>query len=349
PLAPTMTAVPPVGVSSANASTQLLTSPPGPTPAPRRRSVAPILVALVLISAAGAAWWLATRRPARPVERPPEPTPVSRTQVEVGTAATPEPLPTFQSSPAPPEAGPPTAPPPTQSQPLDEGARRAAERARNQTVLSRESARKVRAAEIAPAEFEKAVAQHRRAQALFDRGDFPAALAAYERATQLFDASQNRAEAAQREAHRISSLPTTPPHPPPRPQPTRVPTTGIAEVRPPSLPSEPARPSEVARIRDLVARYQQAQSTLDADAYARIYPGADAQKIRVAFEQLRSQSVVFEIDKIEVAPSGTSATVRGRETRTAVPRAGSDVHFAGPRVLQLEKRGEAWVISRLGQ
>src|SRR5262249_43544851 len=83
PLAPTMTAVPPVGVSSANASTQLLTSPPGPTPAPRRRSVAPILVALVLISGAGAAWWLATRRPARPVERPPEPTPVSRTQVEV--------------------------------------------------------------------------------------------------------------------------------------------------------------------------------------------------------------------------------------------------------------------------
>jgi ketosteroid isomerase-like protein len=97
-----------------------------------------------------------------------------------------------------------------------------------------------------------------------------------------------------------------------------------------------------------VRRYEKAQSALDADAYARIYPGADAQKIRTAFEQMRSQSVEFEIEKIEIAPGGASATVRGRETRTAVPRMGPDQHFTGPRLLHLEKRGDTWVITRLG-
>src|SRR6202022_4999269 len=94
-------------------------------------------------------------------------------------------------------------------------------------------------------------------------------------------------------------------------------------------PAEPGRPSETERIRDLVRRYEKAQSALDADSYARIYPGADAQKIRTAFEQMRSQSVEFEIEKIEIAPGGASATVRGREPRTAAPHRAPAQPFTG--------------------
>jgi serine/threonine protein kinase/ketosteroid isomerase-like protein len=329
------------------------TKPMVRTPAaPRRRAFPAILPALAVLVTLGVTWWVITHRAAQRGERPfPAPSPVATAAVVLPPpAATAEPLPTIPPSAAQPPAAQPTAPPAIERPSVDDGARRSADKARSQTTLSRENARRAHAAELAPAEFERAAAQERKSRSLLDRGSFAAAQAGYELAAQLFDTAQNRAETAQREAHRISTLPTAAPQAPARPEPTRAPPTSapVEAPRPTPLPAEPARPSDTERIRDLVRRYEKAQSALDADAYARIYPGADAQKIRTAFEQMRSQSVEFEIEKIEVAPGGASATVRGRETRTAVPRMGPDQHFTGPRVLYLDKRGDTWVITRLG-
>jgi len=320
--------------------------------APRRRGFPAILPALVVLATLGVTWWLVTHRATRRGERPsPAPSPVATAAVVLPPPGAPaEPLPTIQPTVAELPAAQPTAPPAIERPSADDGARRAADKARSQTTLSRENARRAHAAELAPAEFERAAAQERKSRSLLERGSFAAAQAGYELAAQLFDTAQNRAETAQREAHRISTLPTAAPQAPARPEPTRIPpTSAVVEApRPTAPPAEPARPSDTERIRDLVRRYEKAQSSLDADAYARLYPGADAQKIRSAFDQMRSQSVEFEIEKIEVAPGGASATVRGRETRTAVPRMGPDQHFAGPRVLHLEKRGDTWIITRLG-
>ena len=325
------------------------TAPPAALP-PRRgfpRALVPLAGVAILV----VAWWLATRRPTRPTAQP-QPSPVSspaaQSKVAPPPAATPETIPTVQSTAVQPEAVQPA--PATERPTMDEAGRRAADRARNQVAIARDKARKSGAPELAPAEWEKATMQERKARSFFERGSFATAQAGYELAGQIFDTAQKRAEAAQREAHQISSPPTAAPQPTARPEPTRAqPTSAPLEtLRSTPPPAEPARPSETERIRDLVRRYQKAQSTLDADAYAHIYPGADAQRIRSAFEQLRSQSIEFEIDKIEIAPGGASATVRGRETRTAAPRIGADQHFAGPRTLYLEKRGDTWVITRLG-
>jgi eukaryotic-like serine/threonine-protein kinase len=351
PLAPTVTVVgdDKAGAVKADTSTKPLVRAPA---APRRRAFPAILPALAVLATLGVTWWLVTHRATRRGERPsPLPSPVATAVVVLpAPEATAEPLPTIQSTVAEPPAAQPTAPPAIERPSVDEGARRAADKARSQTTISRENARRAHAAELAPAEFERAAAQERKSRSLLERGSFAAARAGYELAVQLFDTAQMRAETAQREAHRISTLPTAAPQAPARPEPTRAPPTSapVEAPRPTPPPAEPARPSDTERIRDLVRRYEKAQSALDADAYARIYPGADAQKIRSAFEQMRSQSVEFEIEKIEIAPGGTSATVRGRETRTAVPRMGPDQHFTGPRSLHLERRGETWVITRLG-
>jgi hypothetical protein len=54
--------------------------------------------------------------------------------------------------------------------------------------------------------------------------------------------------------------------------------------------------------------------------------------------------VEFEIRRIEMGPQGNSAQVYGSETRVAVPKAGNDLRISAERVVQLEKRGDAWVI-----
>src|SRR5262249_27397171 len=74
----------------------------------------------------------------------------------------------------------------------------------------------------------------------------------------------------------------------------------------------------------------------------------DKARVRAAFADLKSQELEFEIQRIEVAPGGSTAQVRGMEKRVAVPRVGSEQHLATSRVLTLEKRGDSWVITRLG-
>jgi serine/threonine-protein kinase len=116
-----------------------------------------------------------------------------------------------------------------------------------------------------------------------------------------------------------------------------------------SAPSPVARPvpSEADRLREAVRLYETAQNTLNADLYARIFPSVDRSRIEEAFRSFRSQSVEFEIRKIEIDPGGTSAEVSGFETRLAVPKAGNEQRVNSDRVLHFEKRGDAWVITAI--
>ena len=84
------------------------------------------------------------------------------------------------------------------------------------------------------------------------------------------------------------------------------PTVAVAAVpdkpaAPPPPPSHPA-PTEQDRIRETVALYEKAQNTLDADLYARVYPAVDRSRIEAAFRSFASQSVVFEIRRIQLEP-----------------------------------------------
>jgi hypothetical protein len=106
-------------------------------------------------------------------------------------------------------------------------------------------------------------------------------------------------------------------------------------------------PTDADRIRETVRLYETAQTQLDPDLYVRVFPGVDRSRVEQAFGSFRSQSVQFEIRKIDVGPGGTTAEVSGFETRMAVPKAGNDVRVTADRVLRLEKRGDAWIITAI--
>jgi hypothetical protein len=106
--------------------------------------------------------------------------------------------------------------------------------------------------------------------------------------------------------------------------------------------------SEEEKVREAVALYVQAQTSLDVGLYARVYPGLTGERRRMvesAFGNLKSQTLELDIQRVEI--TGTRAQVTGYERRLAVPRIGSEQRDARERVIHLEKRGDGWVITGL--
>ncbi len=328
-------------------------APAAPIESLRPRRIRAVAIAAPIVFAAiVAAALLLRHRPAREtaaastVRAAPIPTPFA--QVQPTTAA--EPTVGQRSAPAEVPASPPPAP-----SPQEEGtSRRAAEEARTRAARSRSVAEKAEAPELAADAFTRAAGKQREAQTLLARRKWAAAQTAFELAGTLFEGAQMMAQVALRDARLTSPVVVAAAPPAARPEPARAPATvpaAVEPVRPPTVtPAEPSRngASEQEKIREVIRRYEKAQSTLDADLYAGIFPSVDRERVRAGFESLRSQTLEFDIRKIEIAPGGTSAVVRGYERRTAVPRVGSEQRFNGERVIHLEKRAEGWMIARLG-
>jgi len=317
-------------------------------PAGSRRWTGVAAAALVVLGAV-LLWekpWKSSR-PGIPAAAP-TPVPAAATPGTV-SAAVEQPTPPLAT--ALPTEAPATPPPPTVAPRPTPAADIAGERAdaldaRQRASRVRADAERAGAAQKAPGPYGAARRSQADAERFLAQRRFAAASQAFERAAGGF-------EAAQSEVERIASLPsaTAPPAPTGRPEPPRVPTA-VAVVVPPTVPAahpEPTKPTvtEQDRIREAIRRYQQAQSNLDADLYAGVFPSVDRARIRAAFSDLRSQSVDISIQKVDLAPGGNTATVRAYEIRTAVPRVGNEQHIEGARVFTLEKTPEGWVITRL--
>ena len=231
------------------------------------------------------------------------------------------------------------------------GLRAQADQARAHAADARDRAAKARAPEQAQALYEFGLGKEKEGRDLLARGQAAAALAAFEASRDSFDKAEQfsrshpparatipeKAAAAEPTPRREAALP-----------PTAVPQA--ARVAPPAeAASRPERaPTDEDRIREVIRRYEKAQSSLDPDLYAAVYPGVDKARVRAAFADLRSQELEFEIQRVEILPGGSTAQVRGMEKRVAVPRVGSEQHLSAGRVITLEKRGDSWVITRLG-
>ncbi len=262
-------------------------------------------------------------------------------------------------TPAPPTILPPTplaitpesTPPPRATSSVESAADRvAAEQARRLVSRARGNAERLGASEKAPGPYGLGRRDERSGDRLMAQRKFSAAQAAFAKSA----ASFSTAEATVAQLTAARSAAATPVPLQTGLEPTRVPTTAAVSTerqRPPTnAPAEPTRGtvSDAEKIREIIRRYEKAQNTLDADLYIRAFPSVDREKVRAGFESLRSQILEFEIQKIEIAPGGASAVVRGYEKRTAVPRVGSEQRFNSERVIHLEKRAEGWVIARLG-
>jgi hypothetical protein len=221
---------------------------------------------------------------------------------------------------------------------------------------ARGAAERAKAAELAPALFDSARRKEREGQRLLASGDLGDAIASFATATALFRQAEGWSRSAPaRAAERVVAGETRPvPTRPPAPEPTRLPPTPaavLAESRPAaSRPTDAPRGgrSEEDRVRDALGLYVEAQNSLDVGLYARIYPSLTGERRRMveqAFENLRSQTLELDVQRVEV--NGTRATVSAFERRLAVPRVGSEQRDARQRTISLEKRGDAWVITEL--
>jgi hypothetical protein len=124
-----------------------------------------------------------------------------------------------------------------------------------------------------------------------------------------------------------------------------------AEASRPPAPSPPETvrpaPSEQDRIRETLRTYEKALNTLDVGLYVRVYPALESNRRQVEanWAAFRSQQVELEIRQIDL--QNTRAVVRVFQRLVAVPRVGSELRDARERTLELEKRGNAWVIIAL--
>ncbi len=322
--------------------------PPAPVPAESRRTTALWAVA-VLLAAAAAVLFLTRPRavtPPVPVPRPtapPAPPVVAAAPVAAPVAAT--------APPAEPTAEPVPTPAATTSAPTppapDPRLRQALERARARATSARETAERARAPELAAEAYDRGRAMETDAGVLVARNQIGPAADAFDVASRFF--AEALATARRAALPPPTAVPTARPAASTHVEPTvAVPAPErAAVVAPPPPPATKSAPSEPDRIRDVVALYEKAQNTLDADLYARVYPSVDRSRIETAFRSFASQKVVFEVRRIQLEPGGTTADVYGFETRVAVPRAGSEQRLSAERVMHLRRQGDAWVIAQL--
>jgi len=170
----------------------------------------------------------------------------------------------------------------------------------------------------------------------------PEALRAFEQASEAFAEAETSAvdSARQKLVDRANATPVVPPTSvPPTPRPTET-----AAPRP--TVEKPKAPTEDERVRAAVDRYAAAQSQLDVDQYIKVFPSLAAQRSRLeeAFRSYRSQSLEVDVKKVEL--DGDKATVRAVETRTFVPKVGSEGRDTRPVVLRLQLVAGEWVITR---
>lgn len=323
-------------------------------PAPPRRPRRAGLWILAAGLAAAVALVVLMRRQATPVAEAPalEPTavPAAPLQIKPQPAVLPEPTASSVSEPAIELTVPmPTARPARPS--VESTSREQLEAAALSASRARLSSERVRAPDLAGEAYRRGRAKEAEAQRLAARGRNGPAEAAYDLAARIY---------AQSEAAARTVVPTPPSaaaiatreEPAPQPVEPAKPVIAAAPQREGAAPVAPTSPghagsSDQDRIRETVRSYERAQSTLDAEMYARIFPTVDRARIAGAFQNLISQTVEFEIRRIEVDPNGAHAEVHGFERRVAIPRAGPEQRLNAARVIYVEKRGDSWVISRL--
>jgi len=232
--------------------------------------------------------------------------------------------------------------------------RRLTEEAASRMALSRQRAERARAKERVPELYDYGRTKEKEGRRLLAQGDHASARAAFQTATGVFERAENWArnalEARPSPPDQVAAArEPTPRAEPVRALPTAAPPAEITTLPAPASP-EPVRAavSEEDRIRETLRRYERAQNSLDVALYASVYPALTGERrklVETAFRNLRSQTVEFEIQRIEV--SNSRAVVQGFERRLAIPLIGSEQRDARGRVIRLEKRGEAWVISSL--
>jgi serine/threonine-protein kinase len=241
-----------------------------------------------------------------------------------------------------------------------EASRSAALSARASAARARQAALRAGASELAGALFEVGSHKEKEAERQLAAEDWPRARAGFEAAAADYTgaiswiASHPRKPSAPPERIAAVPGPTLPPQPTAHLEPTPAAAAPMPSPVPPRAPTSPpteaprVAPTDADRIRAVLRDFERAQDTLDLDLYTRLYPSlssAQRQNLERAWQGLAKQQVELDIRQIDV--KGSHAVARVFQRLVAVPRIGSELRDARERTFQLEKHGEAWVITGL--
>jgi ketosteroid isomerase-like protein len=100
-------------------------------------------------------------------------------------------------------------------------------------------------------------------------------------------------------------------------------------------------------VLDTLARYRAAYQSLDADAVARVFTGADVRDLRRAFKQAKSMSVGIDLAGCETAVTGDTATAACSVTRVTEPKAGERMTRSQRETFHLRRTPSGWVVERV--
>jgi hypothetical protein len=131
----------------------------------------------------------------------------------------------------------------------------------------------------------------------------------------------------------------------PRPlvtEPTPIPS-GRTEPAAPAV-AAPAPQTDDSAIRDALQRYRSGYESLDAAAVQSVYPGIDARALAAVFREYVSLTQSIQIDRIDIAPDGRTATVIGAVTTAPVVRTGRASPQRRNAIFMLRKRAGTWMI-----
>ena len=351
-----------------------------PTPAPVRRSRAPLVAAAVIIGALGLAGaWYATRD--EPVD--------DTTPQETATSPAPAPgpaVPTASPQPAPQPATPdPPAAPVSPAEAL-RAQRRAADEGRLQMTRAKAAARKAGTASIRSPAYAAAAAAEREGTRLYQAKQLPDAAAKFYEASTLYRSAELTTAAAQLPAPpgRTDLPPPPQAAPPSAPAPQAAPPSAPAAQNPtPSVPSAetpvqlppapapgippapavsspaPANKTPVITaaegtssalasqeaIRDLLRRYEQAVESRNLDALKRIWPGLQEEALRREFGQARRIDV--DLDDPEITVSGGAGTVTFVRRYRVQTTDGQRLDTTSRTTMTVRRTGTDWHIDRV--
>jgi hypothetical protein len=100
-------------------------------------------------------------------------------------------------------------------------------------------------------------------------------------------------------------------------------------------------------IRQLLASYASAMESLNPEAVAAVYPRVDTRALANAFREYTSLNEEVQINRIDVAPDGQSATVNAVLSITQQVKIGRAAPVTRNVVFTLRRQGDRWLIDNI--
>ena len=136
------------------------------------------------------------------------------------------------------------------------------------------------------------------------------------------------------------------PAPPTRTENTPARVEAARPPQPPALPRASAQNEESA-IRETLQRYRAAYEGLSPDAVKTVYPAINVAGLAGVFKDYVSLKMTIDIEKVQIAQDGRTATVTASVTNIPIVKVGKATTSQRKTTYVLRKTGTSWSIESI--